>query len=683
MLRAPDTSEIEAALIKKIKGQPEAVKWWAKKINYLLSGAPKLSNGPRIVGFSAGPSGVGKTELVKVVFDYLANIPVYDKKSNLWIKNPANKNKRPLKIDCGKLRDQNAAGQLFGAEPSYKNAEKGGLMSFDKIESATIDLPDGRRVPIVILDEMEKMPPDAFVAFMDVLDQGSTKDGLGREIDFYEAVVMATSNIGNTDIQALKAEGGRELSADDELQMRKTALKTDERFPPEMLGRLGGDDNILWFNRLTPSVVMDIVYSTIKDLEIVLEQKGLRSKLFVTDTFLSHFAENFNSDTGTRPIQRKIEELLPTIYSVEKPFHSILLDINVTGEMFCVGVHDNAFHDSLYHIDTDRQQQAAGSLDFLNIAKPLDSAESPQEIKERLSGEIARDIRAREVGIQQAILEEQVKAEVEDGIRREVLNELEARRPQLEQEVCEKVHRQIYDLEYSTWHEEFFNKELKEQKTVLIEDLRKKAQQEAQVQFAQEQLQLYQSMISQGIEELRNVYLQNNTSNAQTAAERIFNSTIKPKLDAEITKQQEELFQVALNNPSPENLEKISDQMLFQYVQSISKKLLAEFVDRFGTESRKYKKLEEEVLKSGFISLDDIGDYEERSEVAKIYNYDQVLSLLNEIIIYKIRNDTRMSKSERDANERRWLSDSESFKSRYYLKDSFIDHVRKYLDWRA
>ena len=279
---------------KKVIGQDEAIVRLTKAIQRTRAG---LKDPARPIGsfIFLGPTGVGKTEMAKVLAKYL-----FDKEEAL------------IRIDMSEYMEKFSVSRLVGAPPGYVGYEEGGILT-EKV----------RRKPysVVLLDEIEKAHPDVFNILLQVLDDGILTDSLGRKVDFRNTIIIMTSNIGARDIRNMgKGIGFSSGDGDfDYAQMKSTiqdALK--KVFNPEFLNRI---DDVLTFHPLEKEhifkiidIIGDELFARIKDLGYEIEMtKG--AKDFISD-------KGFDQKYGARPLRRAIQKY------VEDPLAEELL----TGE---------------------------------------------------------------------------------------------------------------------------------------------------------------------------------------------------------------------------------------------------------------------------------------------------------------------------------------------------------------
>jgi len=285
--------KMQEELSKKVIGQDEAIVKLTKAIQRTRAG---LKDPSRPIGsfIFLGPTGVGKTEMAKVLAKYL-----FDKDEAL------------IRIDMSEYMEKFSVSRLVGAPPGYVGYEEGGILT-EKV----------RRKPysVVLLDEIEKAHPDVFNILLQVLDDGILTDSLGRKVDFRNTIIIMTSNIGARDIRNMGKGIGFSQTGDtfDYAQMKSTiqdALK--KVFNPEFLNRI---DDVLTFRPLEKKDIFKIIdilaedlFSRIKNLGYELDiSKG--AKDFISE-------KGFDPKFGARPLRRAIQKY------VEDPLAEELLGV--------------------------------------------------------------------------------------------------------------------------------------------------------------------------------------------------------------------------------------------------------------------------------------------------------------------------------------------------------------------
>ncbi|NJN24546.1 MAG: ATP-dependent Clp protease ATP-binding subunit [Cyclobacteriaceae bacterium] len=277
-------------LSSKVVGQDEAIEKLVKAIRRTRVGLkdPKKPIGSFIF---LGPTGVGKTELAKVLATYL-----FDKEDSL------------IRIDMSEYMEKFSVSRLVGAPPGYVGYEEGGQLT-EKV----------RRKPysVVLLDEIEKAHPDVFNILLQVLDDGILTDGLGRRVDFRNTIMIMTSNIGVRDLKDFGAGIGfstkaKESGSDDHMKSTiQNALK--KVFSPEFLNRL---DDLIVFNSLQKTHIHEIIDITLKKLFSRIDSLGYAIEL--TESAKDFIAEKgFDPQYGARPLNRAIQKYLEDLIAEE------------------------------------------------------------------------------------------------------------------------------------------------------------------------------------------------------------------------------------------------------------------------------------------------------------------------------------------------------------------------------
>ncbi|MEX0884251.1 MAG: ATP-dependent Clp protease ATP-binding subunit, partial [Cyclobacteriaceae bacterium] len=267
----------------KVVGQDEAIRKLTKAIQRTRVGLkdPKKPIGSFVF---LGPTGVGKTELAKMLATYL-----FDKDDAL------------IRIDMSEYMEKFSVSRLVGAPPGYVGYEEGGQLT-EKV----------RRKPysVVLLDEIEKAHPDVFNILLQVLDDGVLTDGLGRRVDFRNTIIIMTSNIGVRDLKDFGAGIGFASKAKEENMdevMKSTiqnALK--KSFSPEFLNRL---DDVVIFNSLSKEHIHQIIDINLSKLFSRITEMGYVIEL--TDKAKDFLSEKgYDRQYGARPLNRAIQKYL-------------------------------------------------------------------------------------------------------------------------------------------------------------------------------------------------------------------------------------------------------------------------------------------------------------------------------------------------------------------------------------
>ncbi len=267
----------------RVIGQESAIAKLVKAIQRTRVGLkdPKKPIGSFIF---LGPTGVGKTELAKVLATYL-----FDKDDAL------------VRIDMSEYMEKFSVSRLVGAPPGYVGYEEGGQLT-EKI----------RRKPysVVLLDEIEKAHPDVFNILLQVLDDGILTDGLGRRVDFRNTIIIMTSNIGVRDLKDFGAGIGFATKGKNENQdeLMKSTIQSALRkaFSPEFLNRL---DDVIVFNSLLRTDIHKIIDLMLGKLLGRVVSLGYQVEL--TEKAKDFLAEKgYDPQYGARPLARAIQKYL-------------------------------------------------------------------------------------------------------------------------------------------------------------------------------------------------------------------------------------------------------------------------------------------------------------------------------------------------------------------------------------
>jgi ATP-dependent Clp protease ATP-binding subunit ClpC len=292
-------------LRSKVIGQDEAI---AKIVKAIQRNRAGLKDPNRPIGsfIFLGPTGVGKTQLAKVLATYL-----FDSLDSL------------IRIDMSEYMEKFSVSRIVGAPPGYVGYEEGGQLT-EKV----------RRKPysVVLLDEIEKAHPDVFHLLLQVLDEGRLTDSLGRNIDFKNTIIIMTSNIGTRQLKDFGQGVGFNLNKSPESENENAkyviqkALK--KAFAPEFLNRI---DDVVMFNQLDKKQIHKIIDIEIKDLYKRVE--SLNYKLKISSAAKDFIADKgYDPQFGARPLKRAIQKYL------EDEMAEIIIKASITeGDTISVG----------------------------------------------------------------------------------------------------------------------------------------------------------------------------------------------------------------------------------------------------------------------------------------------------------------------------------------------------------
>ena len=268
--------EMEDRLHRRVVGQDEAVAAVSDAVRRARAG---LKDPRRPIGsfLFLGPTGVGKTELARALAGFL-----FDDDNAM------------SRIDMSEYMEKHAVSRLVGAPPGYVGYEEGGQLT---------EAVRRRPYQVVLLDEIEKAHPDVFNILLQVLDDGRLTDGQGRTVDFKNAVVIMTSNVGSS---AIAASGSRSGDAAHEDMKRDVMDALRQQFRPEFLNRV---DEVIVFHALTDADLGAIVDLLLADLARRLAQQDIVLELTPAARALI-VREGTDAAYGARPLKRTIQRLV-------------------------------------------------------------------------------------------------------------------------------------------------------------------------------------------------------------------------------------------------------------------------------------------------------------------------------------------------------------------------------------
>ena len=263
---------LEEPLRNRVVHQEEAIAAVANAVRRSRSG---LQDPHRPMGsfIFLGPTGVGKTELVKALAEFL-----FDDERAM------------VRIDMSEYMEKHSVARLVGAPPGYVGHEEGGQLT---------EAVRRRPYSVVLFDEIEKAHPDVLNVLLQVLDEGRLTDSLGRTVDFRNTLVLMTSNVGSAAILDAGDVGDDQVRSVVQSELRR-------QFRPEFLNRI---DEIVFFNRLRAEDMEKIVDIQLTRFRRRLEEKKLG--LTVTDEarrLLAH--EGYDPQYGARPLKRVLQQRL-------------------------------------------------------------------------------------------------------------------------------------------------------------------------------------------------------------------------------------------------------------------------------------------------------------------------------------------------------------------------------------
>ena len=280
---AEKLTRMEEDLKKRIVGQDEAVGKISDTIRRSRAG---IADPNRPIGsfIFLGPTGVGKTELTKVLAEFMFN----DEKSL-------------IRVDMSEFMERHSVSKLIGAPPGYVGYDEGGNLT---------EMIRHRPYAVVLFDEIEKAHPEVFNILLQILDNGKITDSKGRSVNFRNSVIIMTSNIGAQFIDKMQKLGFSSGDAKDDYTATKEKVMASlkDYFRPEFLNRL---DDVIVFDVLSTKAVAEIV-----DLQIDIVKKRLTDKRIIltiapeVSEFLAK--EGYSPQYGARPLKRIIQNKILT-----------------------------------------------------------------------------------------------------------------------------------------------------------------------------------------------------------------------------------------------------------------------------------------------------------------------------------------------------------------------------------
>ena len=266
---------MEERLRQRVVGQDPALERVANAIRRSRAG---LSDPKRPIGsfIFLGPTGVGKTELARALAEFL-----FDDEHSM------------VRIDMSEYMEKHAVSRLIGAPPGYVGYEEGGQLT-EQVRR--------RPYSVVLFDEIEKAHPDVFNILLQIMEDGRLTDGKGRTVDFRNTVIIMTSNIGSSYLQAENMRAADDFARASELVMN--ALHG--HFKPEFLNRV---DDIIIFSPLGKEQLVKIIELRLEDLRRLLAERKISLELTDAAKELL-FTEGFAPNFGARPLKRAIQKLV-------------------------------------------------------------------------------------------------------------------------------------------------------------------------------------------------------------------------------------------------------------------------------------------------------------------------------------------------------------------------------------
>jgi ATP-dependent Clp protease ATP-binding subunit ClpB len=266
---------MEDRLRLRVIGQDPALERVANAIRRSRAG---LSDPKRPIGsfIFLGPTGVGKTELARALAEFL-----FDDERAL------------LRIDMSEYMEKHSVSRLIGAPPGYVGYEEGGQLT-EQVRR--------RPYAVVLFDEIEKAHPDVFNILLQIMDDGRLTDGKGRVVDFKNTILIMTSNIGSSYLQADHVQTPQEF----EKASEQVLNALHGHFRPEFLNRV---DDIIVFSPLGKEQLVKIIELRLEDVRRLLADRKISIELTDTAKELL-FTEGYDANFGARPLKRAIQKVV-------------------------------------------------------------------------------------------------------------------------------------------------------------------------------------------------------------------------------------------------------------------------------------------------------------------------------------------------------------------------------------
>ncbi|MEW6675247.1 MAG: ATP-dependent Clp protease ATP-binding subunit [Nitrospirota bacterium] len=280
--------KMEEELHRRIISQDEAIKAVSKAIRRSRAG---LKSGKKPIGsfFFLGPTGVGKTELAKVLAEFMFN------DENALVK-----------VDMSEYMERFNVSRLTGAPPGYVGYEEGGQLT-EKIRK--------RPYAVVLFDEIEKAHPDVFNILLQVLDEGVLTDSFGRKVDFKNTVLIMTSNLGARVIEKATPLGFQRGRSEDIYEKIKENVLNElkKTFNPEFLNRV---DEVVVFHPLEKEHLLSIIDLLVEETNKLLLEHGLTIEVSqeVKEWIIKHY---YQPAHGARPMRRAVQKAIEDPLSEE------------------------------------------------------------------------------------------------------------------------------------------------------------------------------------------------------------------------------------------------------------------------------------------------------------------------------------------------------------------------------
>ena len=295
-LAAEETERLlhmETALHERIVGQDEAILAISKAVRRARAG---IKDPRRPIGsfIFLGPTGVGKTELVRTMSEFM-----FGSEDSM------------IRLDMSEFMERHTVARLVGAPPGYVGYDDGGQLT---------EAVRRKGYCCILLDEIEKAHPDVFNILLQIFDDGHLTDAKGRKVDFRNTIIVMTSNIGSDLIKrdtslgfSMKTEDGKSGEQQYERMKDKVMEEVKRFFRPEFLNRI---DGTVVFHPLSKEHILQIVDLMLNQVKLQLKEKNV--ELEITQEVKEHLADTgYDPTFGARPLRRAIQDQLEDLLSEE------------------------------------------------------------------------------------------------------------------------------------------------------------------------------------------------------------------------------------------------------------------------------------------------------------------------------------------------------------------------------
>lgn len=274
--------DLDKEIKRRIIGQDRAVDAVVRSIRRSRAGIRDTFR-PMGSFLFLGPTGVGKTELAKIL-----SLSLFGSEESM------------IRIDMSEYMEKHSISRLIGAPPGYVGYEEGGGQLTEKVRK--------RPYSVVLLDEIEKAHPDVYNLLLQILDDGQLTDSFGRKINFKNAIIIMTSNVGAREVKHSSGMGFTKLSESDDYERMESTIHEEAKkvFSPEFLNRI--DDQIV-FRSLTKEDLIRIVDILLDGVQRNLSDRGilLEFSTAAKETIVEH---GYDPALGARPLRRSIQQLV-------------------------------------------------------------------------------------------------------------------------------------------------------------------------------------------------------------------------------------------------------------------------------------------------------------------------------------------------------------------------------------